>query len=164
MARTVFFLGVGSSKHLCNVVTCIKTHMTFRTNLKGASNSEMLIHLHQCILCYVPEHLHLKSSNLFYISDFVLASVWPISTQLPLATDWTVETRFFALVQTGPGAHPASFTIGRVQLKCDGTRWRTRREVKGKLANGVSSQYSSHYLGTWCTQHYYRWCAHLGCQ
>jgi hypothetical protein len=22
--------------------------------------------------------------------------------------------------------------------------------VKGKLANGVGSQYSSHYLGTWC--------------
>jgi len=36
--------------------------------------------------------------------------------------------------------------------------------VKGKLANGVGSQYSSHYLGTWCIQHYYRWCAHLGSQ
>jgi hypothetical protein len=36
--------------------------------------------------------------------------------------------------------------------------------VKGKLANGVGSQYPSHYLGTWCIQHYYRWCAHLGCQ
>jgi hypothetical protein len=49
-----------------------------------------------------------------------------------------------------------------VQLKCDGTRWRTGEEVKGKLANRVGSQYSSHYLGTWCGQHYYRWCAHLG--
>jgi len=28
--------------------------------------------------------------------------------------------------------------------------------VKGKLANGVGSQYPSHYLGTWCIQHYYR--------
>ena len=54
--------------------------------------------------------------------------------------------------------------VGRVQLKCDGTRWRMGGEVKGKLANGVGSQYSSHYLGTWCIQHYYRWCAHLGCQ
>jgi hypothetical protein len=27
-----------------------------------------------------------------------------------------------------------------------------------------AGQYSSHYLGTWCIQHYYRWCAHLGCQ
>jgi hypothetical protein len=43
----------------------------------------------------------------------------------------------------------------------------TRRSadlVKGKLANGVVSQYPSHYLGIWCIQHYYRWCAHLGCQ
>jgi len=56
---------------------------------------------------------------------------------------------------------------GRLQLKCDGTRWRTGGEVKGKLANGVGSQYLSHYFGTWCIQHnyyYYRWCAHIGCQ
>jgi len=46
----------------------------------------------------------------------------------------------------------------------DGTRWRTGGEVKGKLANGMCSQYPSHYLGSWCIQHYYRWCAHLGCQ
>jgi hypothetical protein len=55
-------------------------------------------------------------------------------------------------------------THGRVQLKCDGTRWRTGGNVKWKLANGVGSQYSSHYLGTWCIQHYYRWCSHLGCK
>ena len=54
--------------------------------------------------------------------------------------------------------------FGRVQLQRDGTRWRTGGEVKGKLANGVGSQYPSQYLGTWCIQHYYRWCAHLGCQ
>jgi hypothetical protein len=53
-------------------------------------------------------------------------------------------------------------TDGIVQLKCDGT-WRTGGEVKRKLVNGVGSQYSSHYFGTWCIQHYYRWCAHLGC-
>jgi hypothetical protein len=35
-----------------------------------------------------------------------------------------------------------------LQLKCDGTRWRKVGEVKGKLANGVDSQYSSYYLGT----------------
>jgi hypothetical protein len=51
-----------------------------------------------------------------------------------------------------------------VQLKRDGIRWRTGGEVKGKLANGVCSQYPSHYLGTWCIQHYYRWCTHLSCQ
>ena len=42
--------------------------------------------------------------------------------------------------------------MSRLQLKCDGTG----EEVKGKLANGVGSQYPSHYLGTWCIQHYYR--------
>jgi hypothetical protein len=52
----------------------------------------------------------------------------------------------------------------RVHLKCDGTRWRMGGEMKGKLANGVGSQYPSHYLRTWCIQHYHRWCAHLGCQ
>ena len=55
-------------------------------------------------------------------------------------------------------------TGSTVQLKRDGTRWRTGGEVKGKLANGVGSQYPSHYLGTWCIQHYYRRCAYLGCQ
>jgi len=52
-------------------------------------------------------------------------------------------------------------------LKRDGTRRRTGGEVKGKLASGVGSQYPSHHPGTWCIQHYYhyyRWCAHLGCQ
>jgi hypothetical protein len=46
-------------------------------------------------------------------------------------------------------------------LKCDGTRWSTWGEVKWKLPNAVGSQYPSHYLGTWCMQHYYRWRAHL---
>ena len=39
----------------------------------------------------------------------------------------------------------------RLQLKCDGTRRRTGGEVIGKRTNGLGSQYSSHYLGTWCT-------------
>ena len=55
---------------------------------------------------------------------------------------------------------------GRVQLKCDGMRRRTLGGlvggVMGKLANRVGSQYPSHYLGTWCIQHYYPCCAHLG--
>ena len=48
------------------------------------------------------------------------------------------------------------YTKHRVQLKCNGTPGRTGEEVKEKLANGMGSQYSSHYLGTWCIQHYYR--------
>jgi len=56
-------------------------------------------------------------------------------------------------------------TVSRLQLKPVGTRWHTARKVEvGKLANAVGSQYPSHYLGTWCIQHYYRACAHLGCQ
>ena len=47
-------------------------------------------------------------------------------------------------------------TAFRLQLKCDGTRWRTEGEAKGKLANGVGSHYPSHYLGTWCIQDYYQ--------
>jgi len=31
-------------------------------------------------------------------------------------------------------------TCNRLQLKCDGTRWRTGGEVKGELTNGVCSQ------------------------
>ena len=54
--------------------------------------------------------------------------------------------------------------VGTAQLKRDGKLWRTGGEVKGKLVNWVGIQYSSHYLRTWCIQHYYRWCAHLGCQ
>ena len=42
---------------------------------------------------------------------------------------------------------------GRLGLKCCGTRSRTGGEVKGKLANGVGSQYPSHYIGTWRIQH-----------
>ena len=30
--------------------------------------------------------------------------------------------------------------------------------------SAAGSQYPSHYLGTWCIQHYYRWCAHLSCR
>jgi hypothetical protein len=46
------------------------------------------------------------------------------------------------------GVSTRKWASGRVQLKCNGTRWRTEGEVKGKLAKGVGSQYSSHYLGT----------------
>jgi len=41
--------------------------------------------------------------------------------------------------------------------------WRPTVDLNG-LANAVGSQYPSHYLRTRCIQHYYRWCAHLGCQ
>jgi len=40
----------------------------------------------------------------------------------------------------------------RVQLNCDGTWWCMGGEVKGKLANGMGSQYPSHYLRVWHIQ------------
>jgi hypothetical protein len=77
----------------------------------------------------------------------------PGSTQPPV--QWAPET-LPLLKQPGPATdHSPQISVeGRVRLKPDGTRWRTGGEVKGKLANGVGSQYSSHYLGTWCIQHY----------
>ena len=78
------------------------------------------------------------------------------------------KTKFHINTCTGSRARIYSRTEGHdggtVQMKCDGTRWRTGGEMKGKLANTMGSQYPSHYLGTWCIQDYYRWCAHLGCQ
>ena len=81
--------------------------------------------------------------------------------------DWTIVWLLSTEITPSPHPHHHAWSCVachclRVQLKCDGTRWRTGGEVKGKLANGVGSQYPSHYLGTWCIQHYYRWCAHLG--
>ena len=39
------------------------------------------------------------------------------------------------------------------------------REVKWRGNWGMEfSQYPSHCLGTWCIQHYYRWCSHPECQ
>ena len=44
--------------------------------------------------------------------------------------------------------------------------WHTVTHGRGSEGeiNAVDSQYPSHYLRTWCIQHNYRWCAHLGCQ
>ena len=64
-------------------------------------------------------------------------------------------------IMVGWGVAPCS--CSRVQLKCDCTWWHAGGEVMGKLANGVGSQYSSHYLRT-CIQHYHHWCTHIGCQ
>jgi hypothetical protein len=46
------------------------------------------------------------------------------------------------LLHPEDGGSEFLLNFGRVRLKPDGTRWRTGEEVKGKLANGVGSQYS----------------------
>jgi hypothetical protein len=86
---------------------------------------------------------------------------------LPWSIGWMYELHLWLRHQPNMRYsydYDSSQTWDRVQLKCDGTRWRTGGEVKGKLANGVGSHYPSHYIGTWCIQHYYLRCAHLGCQ
>jgi hypothetical protein len=48
--------------------------------------------------------------------------------------------RFSVPVQTGAGAHSASYAIGRVRLKRGGTQLREEGRLKGKQANDVGSQ------------------------
>ena len=113
----------------------------------------------------------LTKLNCLLADMFVSLCTWVRSNELLL---WTMSGNINAQHPTvtphnteilaGVNLGNFSAILGRVLLKCDGTRWRTGGEVKGKLANGVTSQYPSHYLGTWCIQHYCRWCAHLGCQ
>ena len=97
------------------------------------------------------------------------ARSWPLhrlscprlAFELATSKKWSslLDTSVYKMYKTG-----LSNTRRTAQLKCNGTRWRTGGEVNGKMVNGVGNQYPSHYLGTWCIQHYYRWCAHLGCQ
>ena len=47
--------------------------------------------------------------------------------------------RFSAPVQTDPGAHPASCTMGRLLLKCDGTRAETRFRLSTKVTSPFNS-------------------------
>jgi len=67
---------------------------------------------------------------------------------------WTIallgHEHFFSIFRRVYYSLPVHLIWSRVQLKCDGTQWRTGREVKGKQANRVGCQYPSHYLGTWC--------------
>jgi len=67
------------------------------------------------------------------------------------------------LIEWKRGTSPCAITL-TLQLKFDGTRWRKGGEEQGKLAMQWVASTTSHYLGTWCIQHYYRWRAHLGCQ
>ena len=45
--------------------------------------------------------------------------------------------RFSARVQTGPGAYPASRTMGKLRLKCDGTREETRFRLSGEKDESI---------------------------
>jgi len=56
-------------------------------------------------MAIVTEHLG-RLLILFGITLYELATRWSVRDRIP------VETRFSAPVQTGPGAHPASCTMG----------------------------------------------------
>ena len=55
---------------------------------------------------------------------------------------WTVYCHLCKCTGQSTGTGWPEWKAGRVRLKPDGTRWRTGGEVRGKLANGVGSQYS----------------------
>ena len=85
----------------------------------------------------------------------VLGRTLPLPLPLPLPFAINSGMHWFNVLQTAKEPKRAETICERtVQLKYDGTRWRTGRDMKGKLANGVGSHYPSHYLGTWCIQHY----------
>jgi hypothetical protein len=146
------------------------THLN--VNMKDVSVAWVVFYswfLHRLLLCYI-----YFSSSSFYPSSalsLLCLNSWTWQTARFVECSWTSSGIFPVHVMRGsPGIASLIFNLwkgldgGRVHLKCDGTRWRTGGEVKGKLVNGVSSQYPSHYLVTWCIQHYYYWCAQLGCQ
>jgi hypothetical protein len=85
-----------------------------------------------------------------YCDEFVFP---PVAFRTPRTTNWYF--RIFWLLSIVSGI-AFIHSCCRVRLKCVGTWGRTGGEVEGKLANGVGSQYPSHYIGTWCIQRYYR--------
>ena len=71
------------------------------------------------------------------------AVVVGVTVQLSAAVRWLIWCLWRVMANT------LCFTP--VEMRCHTVS--TGGEVKGKLTNGVGSQYSSHYLGTWCIQH-----------
>ena len=82
----------------------------------------------------------------------------------PIKMDWRMQWVASTLHTTSEHG-VSSITTADVHNSAVSSRlnWRTPEDLNG-LANAVGSQYPSHYLRTWCMQHYYRWCAHFGCQ
>jgi len=114
--------------------------------LKVRAEFKIYIYIYSC-------HLIFRTQQLLTCSWILAPGIKPDNSLLswgPWILFWATRSRFtisrwFNWVK-----------CSRLQLKCDGTRWHTGGEMNGKLANGVGSQYSSQYLGTWCIQHYYR--------
>jgi hypothetical protein len=138
------------------------------TDLVGADRPQMTV-WRMRIACWIPKATNTHSEYVILLFHFnngyantpqryvirPLPVVFRLHVLIGLDETITIMWLFFVFTVKLPDV--------RVQLKCDGTRWRRGGEVKWKLANGVGSHYSSHHLRTWCIQHYYHWCAHLGC-
>ena len=69
--------------------------------------------------------------------------------------DWVAST-----LHTTSEHGVSSITTADAHISAPSSRlnWRPPADLNG-LANAVDTQYPSHYPGTWCIQHYYRWCA-----
>ena len=111
-----------------------------------------------CILISVPvaSHINLPGRS---PSQYTPNSVCAPRSQLPppLSTSYTQpDFVHFVILCHVYRKTSSGDSVGRLHLKCEWHTVTQGGEVKEKLANGVGSQYSSHYLGTWCIQHYYR--------
>jgi hypothetical protein len=54
-------------------------------------------------------------------------------------TAYTRKERSHRILQSGAGAHLASYTMGRLRLKCDGTRPETRFRLSAKRTSPFKS-------------------------
>ena len=137
----------GNSVVELNIYKCLRRQRDLKSTYKVFFNNILLILRHSLTI-----HLSYKVKD---------CQLWPPAIVFIRIFFFGFQKLFPVLTNIFPFYY-LLLSLGIVQLRCDGTRWRTGGEVKGKLANGLGSQYSSHYLGTWCMQHYYRWCAQLG--
>ena len=118
---------------------------------------DLFCNLSKCILLFFS---YISSVLLLYVISKLIKRMWPYKWHTVL-TEWSYSPLKW---RTETCRIPVCFraveaiwnVMAHVDVRCG--------ELKGELANGVGNQYPSHYLGTCCIQHYYRWCAHLGCQ
>ena len=133
----------GSCKVPCNKSFQTVHHITFpcsRSNHKTRSLSKSNLTFPRCL---GPQSLlpNCEGTRHLATNPYMATKQWQQLLSIQHTTKVTHLHNFHGDIK-----------ISRLQLKCDGTRWRTGGEVKGKLASGVGSQYSSHYLGTRCIQ------------
>ena len=153
---TLDTLGYKHTLRTCN------THRFSTTKMVTRTRPNVMLYVH-CMFClYWPR-------NMFTESAEVVESGWYMMTHGEAREgkwrgNWRMQCVASTLHTTSEHG-VSSITTADANTSAASSRlnWRPPADLNG-LANGVCSQYPSHYLGTWCIQHYYRWCAHLGCQ